>query len=287
MTLTEMFLQLARARNCTQRASVLFEASRSARFDEDQRAELLKLYDECRQAGATVYTVRPLTNPAQENAALAALKPGPRPLLPPELWGQIEEWAEGWNRADELFVNQLEPPGALLLHGPTGTGKTMLTRFLAGALPGRAAVVLEAHSVLTSFFGATGERLAKVFDSVNRSGALLVLEELDALAVVRAGQRGEEESNRVTVAVMRLIEAAGFPVIATTNRLDALDAALLRRFEVVLEIPPPPPELQRRILAGLLAAECPDDLLAMGLAQAVPEAKRRRRREFLGRQKAE
>lgn len=281
MTLTEMFLLLARARTQSQRASVLYQAGQSARFDEDQRGELLKLNEESRQAGTTVHTLRPLINPAQENAALATLKPGPRPLLPPELWVGIEEWTEGWNRADELFVNQLEPPGALLLHGPTGTGKTMLTRFLAGAMPGRTAVVLEAHSVLTSFFGATGEKLAKIFESVNRSGALLVLEELDALAVVRGGQRGEEESNRVTVAAMRLIEAAGFPVIATTNRMEALDAALLRRFEVVLEIPPPPPEIQRKIIAGLLDAECPADLLAMGLARAVPEAKRRRRREFL------
>lgn len=283
-SLTEIVLLFARARTAQQRQTALYFAANNSRFDEDQVKELRALNDEARNNSERLVPLRPITIPTQACPDLVVLGPSEPPMLPPETLIELTEWCAGWNRADELILNKLTPPGALLLCGPTGTGKTMLAKSLVVQLKGRAVVVLDAHRCIDSHMGSTGERLSKAFDACNKSGACLVIEEIDGIAELRGGDGSgaARENNRVTIALMRLIEDATIPIIATSNRMEALDAALVRRFGLRLAIDPLGEEDRRTILQHHSGGRIPDEaLLSLPLGEAIQRIQRMKRREFL------
>ncbi len=231
-TVAETFLLLARCRTPEDRTRVLHGASTSARFNDEQREELRALASE--RDHSSIHALRPLSNPVLECKYLESLELTQRPILPETIEAEIDEWVNGWRHATDLELAGMKAPGALLLHGPTGSGKSMLCGTLAGSI-GRTGVVAECHNLVDSHMGCTGERLGQAFKAAGKAGSVFVIEELDALAAHRGGT-GEgagatQENARITVALMRMIESARFPIVATTNRIEALDPALLRRFE--------------------------------------------------------
>jgi len=208
------------------------------------------------------------------------------PVLTDLQHAMVNEWVTGWKSADSLGAAGIRPPGPLLLHGPTGTGKTTLAESLR-LLLGLGAVRIDAHKVMDSHMAESGKNLSAAFEAANRAGNLLVIEEMDALAAQRAAltdSGAAQESNRVTVALMRLMDNPKIPVVATTNLLGALDSALLRRFEFKVEMPEPSIPTKRNILAQFLgkdgSAALNDDELEQSLALLVPIARRAQRRAF-------
>lgn len=283
-TLTDLFVLLARARTTAHRHAVLINAVQNSRFDEDQQRELRALLQESASQREAAHALRPSTNPVQDCADLTPITAGPIPLTRDGVWGECAEWLADWNRADDLTLNKIPLPGPLLLSGPTGSGKTMLTHAIAGEIKGRPAVCLDAHRVLDSHMGETGNRLAKAFAACAKSGAVLVLEEIDGFAETRNGSDGSgstRENNRITIALMRLIESATFPVIATTNRPEILDPALLRRFEFRVTVPPLEAAQRRVVLQKLLGFEPTGELLELPIHESVLRVNRLRRRTFL------
>lgn len=76
------------------------------------------------------------------------------------------------------------------------------------------------------------------------------------------------------------------PVIATTNFRESLDPALLRRFELQLEVPSPDEKARRLALRKILNREPSDELVAMPLTQSIHMAHRTRRMEFIEEREA-
>ena len=246
--LTELFVALARARTATHRHTALAQAVQNSRFDEDQMRELRTLLSESSQAREPSHALRPITNPVQDCADLTPLAAG-----------------------------------------PTGSGKTMLTHAIAGELKGRPAVCLDAHRVLDSHMGETGNRLAKAFAACAKSGSVLVLEELDGFAEARSrsdGSGSTRENNRITIALMRLIESATFPIVATSNRPEIFDPALLRRFEFRVTVPPLLAAERRVVLHKMLGYEPAPDLIELPIHESVLRVNRLKRREFFDRKAA-
>jgi hypothetical protein len=284
-TLPALFLQLCRATTPDQRRSAIWTAMQKlySRFDRD---ELRALEDLHRESAHAPHVLRPL--PAASIKQVILLEPGPAPDLPPHLWPDLQEWTSSWNRSFEMECLGIPPPGPLLLHGETGGGKTMLTRHLVSLLAGREAVVLDAHRCIESHLGESARRLDDVFQHCERSGALLVIEELDAFSTRRTTgtNSAEQENTRVTVAFMRLMDTHGtrIPIIGTTNRPELLDPAHRRRFELEMDIPAPSLETKNRVLTQLLRGhDVPlrEEWLQLPLTASLAAAKREIRRTWL------
>lgn len=226
---------------------------------------------------------------SNKGSILVELEPGPLPIIPRSMWEDLQEWLAAWRHADALREAGLTPPGALLLHGPTGTGKTSLARALLKHMGGRPGYILESHNAVTALFGQSAKNVATAFDQAEAEGALLVVEEIDALGMDRAKTGVSTlaaEETRITVSLMRALESATFPIIATTNFKDALDKALLRRFEVQMEVPALDAKGRAHILAKILGEEPCEELVALPLVESIRLAHRMRRKAFIALREA-
>lgn len=274
MSLTTHLLSLARARTQQDRIRVLQNAASDKRFNIDQQTELRQLLDEARRApDPRIRALRPILNPADICKTLTPLATGPKPVLTPGQEATIEEWIEGWSAASRLQDAQVPLPGPLLLCGPTGCGKTMLSRYVGDRLSAvLRGVIIEAHKMIESHLGQSSANLDKAFEAANLNSGLIVIEEIDALAESRidTGSGADRENNRITVSLMRLIETSSAAIIATSNRADILDAALLRRFEYRVDMTMPDEALRRSVLASHFNGTPPEALVALPLTASIP-----------------
>lgn len=215
-----------------------------------------------------------------DGTVLIELEPGPLPIIPKALWAEIQEWMLAWKHADALRDEGLEAPGGLLLHGPTGSGKTSLARGILKYMGDRPGCILEAHNALTKMFGESPKNIGRAFYLAEQHEAMLVIEEIDGLGIKRKEQ-GDDENIKITIALMRCLEASKVPVIATTNHKDHVDSALLRRFELQLEVPALDEKGRGIVLRKILGREPEPELVALPLNESIRIARRLRRREFL------
>ncbi|WP_460158432.1 AAA family ATPase [Pseudomonas sp. S3_E11] len=143
-------------------------------------------------------------------------------------------------KAVELESAGIPLTRSLLLTGAPGVGKTISAKWLAHKL-GRPLVTLDLASVMSSYLGQTGTNLKNVLAEYSHEGAVLFLDEFDAVAKKRddAGDVGELK-RLVNVLLQALDEwpASGM-LIAATNHPEILDRAVWRRFDRVIEIPLP------------------------------------------------
>lgn len=140
----------------------------------------------------------------------------------------------------------------VLLHGPSGTGKTELSRAIACALgaavydvqvESRDHEVLSANARLSAF--QLCQRLAR-----RGKPAVVVFDEIEDVFRLTLDLFREEglATGRNKGFINRLLEENTAPAIWISNRIDQIDPAVLRRFDVVLEVPAPPERVRRSIL---------------------------------------
>lgn len=129
---------------------------------------------------------------------------------------------------------------AALFSGPSGTGKTMAAEVLASALDLRVMTV-DLGQLISKFVGETSKHIAAAFDAAERTGAVMVWNEGDAIWGAR-GEVGHATDRLVNAEVGDLLQRIesfrGFTVV-TTNMRQAIDPAFLRRFRFALDFPMP------------------------------------------------
>ncbi|TPX51318.1 hypothetical protein SeMB42_g01964 [Synchytrium endobioticum] len=141
----------------------------------------------------------------------------------------------------------IQPPRGILLHGPPGTGKTMLARAIAGEA-GIPFISISAPSVVSGMSGESEKKIREVFEEAKElAPCLLFIDEIDAITPKRETAQREME-RRIVAQLLTCMDDlslndASNPVmiIGATNRPDSLDPALRRagRFdrEIMLGVP--------------------------------------------------
>jgi|SRR5581483_1509563 len=148
-------------------------------------------------------------------------------------------------------------PNGVLLYGPPGSGKSYAVGKLRAAL-GWTSFEIDLGAMGSPFIHQTSVALKKVFDEAkSKAPALILLEEIDAVASARGPMTHDYKVEEVTE-LLRLVETASennILVIATTNRRDALDPAILRkgRFDHTIEVGYPTEEEVSVALTAMLA----------------------------------
>jgi len=141
----------------------------------------------------------------------------------------------------------IDPPSGVLLHGPPGTGKTMLAKAVANQTD--ATFIKMAGSELVHKFIGEGAKLVRDLFELARQHepAVIFIDEIDAIASKRTESKTSGDAEVQRTMMQLLAEMDGFEdrgqisIIAATNRFDMLDRAILRpgRFDRLIEVPKP------------------------------------------------
>jgi ATP-dependent Zn protease len=179
----------------------------------------------------------------------------------------------------KLSAGELE---SAIFYGPPGTGKTLLARSLArtSRLPLFQTSVSSWFHHNTGHLGDVLQKIDEIFSlAKNSAPSIIFLDELDAIPDrSNLDSRSRDWWNSVITSVLLQIDAArntkrGIVILAATNHIEHIDAALLRpgRFDRQFRIDPPDTAGLAGILRSHLGADCPDADL-VGLARLMPGA---------------
>jgi transitional endoplasmic reticulum ATPase len=158
---------------------------------------------------------------------------------------KIREMVELPLKHPELFEKLgIEPPKGVLLHGPPGTGKTMLAKAVANESEAHFAVI-NGPEIMSKFYGESEANIRKFFEEAEKNApSIIFIDEIDSLAPKREESKGEVERRVVAqlLALMDGLKSRGkVVVIAATNIPNSLDPALRRpgRFdrEISINVP--------------------------------------------------
>jgi MoxR-like ATPase len=144
--------------------------------------------------------------------------------------------------------------GSLCFHGPPGSGKTALAEYLAAQM-GRPLMIRQASDLVSKFIGETEENMAAMFAEAEAEHAVLLLDEADSFLQDRRGAQRTYEVTEVNEMLQGMERHQGV-FICTTNLMDRIDQAALRRFTFKIRFKPLNPEQRRAMfVAEALAGE--------------------------------
>ena len=126
--------------------------------------------------------------------------------------------------------------GSLCFYGPPGTGKTALAEHIAQALE-QPLLIKQASDLMSKYVGETEQAMAAMFREAELEKAVLLLDEADSFLQDRRGAQRTYEVTEVNEMLQGMERHKGI-FICTTNLLESLDQAALRRFTFKIRFMP-------------------------------------------------
>ncbi|MCP5073789.1 MAG: ATP-binding protein [Rhodobacteraceae bacterium] len=201
-------------------------------------------------------------------------------ILPATTLRHLQDFTDWVEHAKTLIRDW----GAQPIHGPlglfsgaSGTGKTFAASVIAASLSDKTGerwslYTLDLGRIMSKYVGETEANLNALLDALEGRNALLQIDEADGLL----GKRGEVSDARDRYANLEVshmlsrFERHVGPVILTTNLRSNVDAAFLRRFQMVVDFPAPDASARGQLWQVLLPPDAPKaerlDLAAVGEA---------------------
>ena len=160
---------------------------------------------------------------------------------------ELQEFVEFLKHPERFLKIGAKVPKGVILTGAPGTGKTLLARAVAGEA-GVPFFSISGSEFVEMFVGVGASRVRDLFATAKKSSpAIVFIDEIDAVGRARGSGLGGGNDEREQALNQILVEMDGFEqtdkviVLASTNRQDILDTALLRpgRFDrkVVVDLP--------------------------------------------------
>jgi transitional endoplasmic reticulum ATPase len=150
-------------------------------------------------------------------------------------------------------------PKGILLHGPSGTGKTLLAKAIATESEANF-ISVKGPELISKWIGESERGIREIFRRARQaSPCIIFFDEVDSIAPIRGGGMeggggGHGSTERVVSQLLTemdgIQEMHGVVVVAATNRVDIIDMALLRpgRFDKVVYVPNPDSKTRQKIL---------------------------------------
>jgi proteasome regulatory subunit len=156
----------------------------------------------------------------------------------------------------ELFEKYgIESPKGILLHGPPGTGKTMLAKAVANK--SKATFIgLNGSELIHKFIGEGAKVVKDLFLMAReKAPSIVFIDEIDSVAAYRLDSSSGADREVHRTLMQLLVEMDGFTnrdnvrIIGATNRIDILDKAILRsgRFDRIIEVGLPDQKARKKI----------------------------------------
>ena len=127
--------------------------------------------------------------------------------------------------------------GRFCLYGPPGTGKSEFVRWLAQQL-NTPLLLKRASDLLSAWVGGNEKNIARAFEQARRDGAILLIDEVDTFLQPRENAVRGWEASMVNEMLTQMESFQGM-LFATTNLMQGMDAAAMRRFDMKINLRPP------------------------------------------------
>jgi transitional endoplasmic reticulum ATPase len=145
-------------------------------------------------------------------------------------------------------------PKGILMHGPSGTGKTMLAKAVATESEANF-ISVKGPELLSKWIGESERGVREIFRRARQAAPCVVFfDEVDSIAPIRGMEGVNAGTERMVSQLLTemdgIQELSGVVIIAATNRLDMIDTALLRpgRFDKIVFVPKPDLSTRLKIL---------------------------------------
>lgn len=196
----------------------------------------------------------------------------PKLFLNVEPSAEVHQLLAQWTESTRLATAGLSAANTVLLSGPPGVGKTLLARHIAAEL-GLPLATVNLAEVISSLLGGTGKNLRDAMQAALEIDGVLLVDEFDAVAKRRDDSSDIGELKRI-VNVM-LLELDQWPrdrlLIAATNHAHLLDTAVVRRFEMIIDLGLPTNTVRVGLVKLLLKDTSSPDWVTTLVSEATAE----------------
>jgi SpoVK/Ycf46/Vps4 family AAA+-type ATPase len=178
-------------------------------------------------------------------------------ILSPSVKEKLQTICKMLQHSEVMSAQGIDLPRGMILYGPPGTGKTQIARTLAKE-SNLNFIAASTADLKAGFVGQSGQKVKAIFERARSSApSILFIDEIEAVAKSRDGFGSDSFTQEIVTQLLQEMDGAKAQkghvfVLAATNLIDQIDAAVLSRLPEKIEIPLPNEEQRSLMIAHFL-----------------------------------